>query len=163
MAAYFFDSSALVKRYVNETGSGWVQTITDASTGHEVYIARITTVEVIAALVRRARSGSIDTLTAAAAIAQFKTDAAADYRIIELTVELTGHAIATTERHGLRGYDAVQLATALEINDRLRAQLLVLGLPINTYPCFIVSSDLTSTSQRVQKGWPSRTQTHTHE
>jgi predicted nucleic acid-binding protein len=152
MAAYFFDSSALVKRYVNETGSGWVQTITDAAMGHEVYIARITTVEVIAAFVRRARSGSIDALTAAAATAQFKTDAAADYRIIELTGELAGHAIAATERHGLRGYDAVQLATALEINDRLRAQLLALGLPINTYPCFIVTSDIDLNIAAVAEG-----------
>jgi hypothetical protein len=25
MAGYFFDTSALVKRHVNETGSGWVK------------------------------------------------------------------------------------------------------------------------------------------
>ena len=28
VAAYFLDSSALVKRYVNEIGSAWIQAIT---------------------------------------------------------------------------------------------------------------------------------------
>jgi predicted nucleic acid-binding protein len=151
MAAYFFDS-ALVKRYVNETGSDWGQAITAAAMGHEIYVARITTVEVIAALVRRARAGNMDAVAAAAAIAQFKADTAADYRIIELTTGLAQSAIAATERHGLRGYDAVQLATALEINDRLRAQLLALGLPLNAFPCFVVSADVELNTAAIAEG-----------
>ena len=50
MAVYFFDSSALIKRYINETGTAWVQSLTDAASGHEIYIARVTTVEVVAAV-----------------------------------------------------------------------------------------------------------------
>ena len=55
MAGYFVDSSALVKRYVNETGSVWLSGLVAPSAGNDIYIARITTVEVIAALTRRAR------------------------------------------------------------------------------------------------------------
>ena len=33
MAVYFFDSSALVKRYAQETGSAWVEILTDPQAG----------------------------------------------------------------------------------------------------------------------------------
>jgi predicted nucleic acid-binding protein len=45
-AAYFFDSSALVKRYVLETGTAWVRSITRKNASTVVYFAHITAVEV---------------------------------------------------------------------------------------------------------------------
>jgi hypothetical protein len=49
---YFLDSSALVKRYVPEVGTTWIQTLApDAN--NQLYIARITWVEVLSALARR--------------------------------------------------------------------------------------------------------------
>ncbi len=36
--AYFLDSSALVKRYIPETGSAWIQAITDTATGNLLFI-----------------------------------------------------------------------------------------------------------------------------
>ena len=47
MVGYFVDSSALVKRYVNETGSVWLSGLVAPAAGNDIYIARITTVEVI--------------------------------------------------------------------------------------------------------------------
>ncbi len=47
---YFMDSSCLVKRYVNEIGSGWVLSITNPVAGNEIYIVRIIGVEVISAV-----------------------------------------------------------------------------------------------------------------
>ena len=61
MAGYFVDSSALVKRYVQETGSMWLSDLVSPAAGHDIYIARITTVEVIAALIRRARGRTVPT------------------------------------------------------------------------------------------------------
>ena len=55
MAVYFFDSSALVKRHVDETGSTWVHSLTRAKAGHTLYIARITAVEITSAITRRQR------------------------------------------------------------------------------------------------------------
>ncbi len=41
MAIYFFDSRALAKRYVTETGTVWVQALTDLTAAdHEIYVAR---------------------------------------------------------------------------------------------------------------------------
>ncbi|WP_244918150.1 type II toxin-antitoxin system VapC family toxin [Nostoc linckia] len=59
MARYFIDSSALVKRYISETGSAWVLGLFDPTLNNEVFIAAITGVEIIAAITRRSRSGSI--------------------------------------------------------------------------------------------------------
>ncbi|MBI3740954.1 MAG: type II toxin-antitoxin system VapC family toxin [Chloroflexi bacterium] len=59
MPVFFMDTSAIVKRYLNETGSEWVrQTCTehDAETGeqlHTILIAEIAYVEVAAAIAKR--------------------------------------------------------------------------------------------------------------
>jgi hypothetical protein len=116
MAVYYVDSSGLVKRYITEVGSAWVVKIAAPIAGNEVYIARITGVEVVSALVRRARGGTIDPGDANQAIATFKNDLQNEYQIVEVTEPLVNRAIALAETHGLRGYDAVQLAAACEVN-----------------------------------------------
>jgi predicted nucleic acid-binding protein len=57
--AYFIDSSALVKRYVAETGTAWIQEITAPFSGNQLIIARITWVEVFSALARRQREDGL--------------------------------------------------------------------------------------------------------
>ena len=42
MANYFFETSALVKRHVNETGSPWVKSLVRAKAGHRIYINETT-------------------------------------------------------------------------------------------------------------------------
>jgi uncharacterized protein len=50
--AYFFDSSAIVKRYLSENGSDWVAAIADRTSSVRIYMAAITGVEVVAAITR---------------------------------------------------------------------------------------------------------------
>jgi predicted nucleic acid-binding protein len=59
MATFFFDTSALVKRHVHEPDSGWVRSLTRAKAAHTLLLARITAVEVFAAITRRQRGGSL--------------------------------------------------------------------------------------------------------
>lgn len=59
MNVYYLDSSALVKRYVTETGSPWLRAQLSASVRNPVVIARITWVEVLTALARRQREGTL--------------------------------------------------------------------------------------------------------
>jgi hypothetical protein len=54
------DSSALVKRYVQEIGSRWFRREVDR---HTMVIAQITVVEVHAALALRYRTGTISVIT----------------------------------------------------------------------------------------------------
>lgn len=69
MAAYLFDSSAVVKRYVVETGTAWVSSIADLASGNRIYLARITFVEVISAITRKTRGSGLSTIGAPKAIA----------------------------------------------------------------------------------------------
>ena len=125
MAQYYLDSSALVKRYVAERGTPWISHVCDAAAGHTLYTVRISGAELVAALFRRARAGSLSVLDAQTEAAQFKADLPYDYEIVEVTEALVNTAMTLAERHGLRGYDAVQLAAAL----KLQAALTASGLP----------------------------------
>jgi predicted nucleic acid-binding protein len=74
MAVYFLDSSALVKRYIRETGTDWVASLFSPDFGNDCFVAAIAGVEIIAAITRRARSGSLKAADATLVCAQFKQD-----------------------------------------------------------------------------------------
>lgn len=146
MAIYFFDSSGLVKRYVAETGTAWVQGITDPAAGHQIYIAQITGVEVIAAINRRVSltgPAHIPRADADKAIAEFRLDYADQYSAIEITDQIITAAMAFAETHVLRAYDAVQLAAAVAINNQLVAENAALGTAAPIGPVLtLISSDI---------------------
>src|SRR5260370_3771360 len=134
MASNFFDSSALAKPYVTENGTGWVQSLTDPVAGHGIYAARITLVELVSAITRRQRSGSLTPADAASALNDLQTDFASAYWIIEVTAGLIAQAAIVAEKHALRAYDSVQLAAAMQAN----AAYVAAGLPSLT----LISADL---------------------
>ena len=134
MAAYFFDGSAIVKRYVYETGTLRVQSIAGSAAHNRIYLATITTVEVVSAITRRARGGGLSVTDAAAAVAAFYNHLVTGYFEIEVTYAVIARARRLAQVHALRGYDAVQLAAALEAN----ARLLNRGLP----PLTSISADM---------------------
>ena len=125
MAAYFLDSSAVMKRYVQETGTVWVRALTASGTGNFFYLARITDVEVTAALARRRGQPGLSVVQAVAALRQFRRDFGQDYRVVEITIALLQRAAQLADTHALRGYDAVQLAVALDVHARDQALVLV--------------------------------------
>lgn len=131
MAIYFFDSSALVKRYVVETGTAWVCALTDPVSGNAIYVARLTEVETVAAVTRRARRGDISQSDAADIIFDVKYDFAGEYRVISIADMLVAVAVSMAEKHGLRAYDAVQLSVASRVN----AECLAMNLPPLIFVC----------------------------
>jgi uncharacterized protein len=58
MALSFFDSRALVKRYVHESGSVWVRKTTASTSGHLIHLSMLTTAEIASAFARRQREGN---------------------------------------------------------------------------------------------------------
>jgi predicted nucleic acid-binding protein len=58
-ATYYFDSIALVKRYVTEAGTGWIRSLIAPAGSSLSLISRLTIVEVRSALVRRKRERAI--------------------------------------------------------------------------------------------------------
>lgn len=131
--AYYLDTSALVKRYAQETGTAWVIDLTDPANGHDIYLVRIAGPEMIAALFRKVRTQEITQVDAVRAAANFKTDFRTQYQIAEVTTSLTDRAMQLAEKHGLRGYDAVHLATAVELQT-VRTEM---ELP----PLYFISAD----------------------
>jgi predicted nucleic acid-binding protein len=116
MAALYSDACALAKRYIMETGSGWLRNLVNPATGNEVYTIRLTAAELIAAITRRERGGTLSATEATRARADFRHDLATGYFLLEATETLVNTAMRLAETHGLRGYDAVQLAAGLELN-----------------------------------------------
>jgi uncharacterized protein len=116
VASYFLDTSTVLKRYVQETGTAWVQALAAPSARHSLFVVRITLAESVAAITRRERGGSITPQDAATAVADFQLDFARQYRVVEVSAGLVAQAATLARQHALRGYDAVQLAAVLEIH-----------------------------------------------
>lgn len=146
MADFYFDSSALVKRYVVETGSARVSELLDLASGNEVIIVAVTPVEMIAAIARRVRGGTMTLEDATTAFNLIRSDVQTSYQVVELTEAVIARAMRLAERHALRGYGAVQLAGALEVN----ALLLDSDLP----PITFVSTDAELNGVAVAEGLP---------
>ncbi|MEK9148439.1 MAG: type II toxin-antitoxin system VapC family toxin [Candidatus Desantisbacteria bacterium] len=116
MNIYYFDSSAIIKRYMEEAGSKWVNSITSPAKGNLINIAQIGMVEVSAAFSRKVREGIISELERDNILGIFIKDCKEQYQIIEIGDRIIESAINLTCTKPLRGYDAIQLATASVIN-----------------------------------------------
>lgn len=130
VGAYFLDTSAVVKRYVSESGTGWINDLCDPDAGNSLHIARITAVEVVAALSRRHRKGDIDRDSFDALVARFQLDFRTQYKVVEIGPALVDEAMRFAKAHSLRGYDAVQLAAFSSVHATLSKQKLPLPVLI---------------------------------
>ncbi len=133
MSVIFTDSSAVIKRYVREVGSQWVRDIFTTLPANQVYIASITSVEVVSAITRRGRGDARSQRIASSACTLFLADYTTDYQTVEVSALLLDQAVHLAQLYGLRGYDAVQLAASMEVNQFC----LMLSLP----PVIFVSAD----------------------
>lgn len=113
MPAYFFDSSAIVKFYVAESGTPWVRAFTD-SEDNIIQVSGLAKVETVSALTRRLRRSDITQAEFNDACDDLLQDFATQYRIVALTEAIIEDAATLAQKHGLRAYDAVQLAVALD-------------------------------------------------
>lgn len=124
MPAYYADSSVLVKRHLPELGSQWVLALTEPSAQHQITTARLSLVEAISAFNRRVREGSLAAADYPGVRDDFLTRCRQVYHLVPITNALLNRTRALLERHPLRAYDALHLASALIANDQaLEAEL----------------------------------------
>lgn len=124
MAAYFFDSSAIVKRFAKEKGTNFVLGLMRPSAKNLIYAARITEVEVCAALSRRRKGKMLTASYATKAIARWRRVFDRNIFQVKLTDTVFREAVRLADIHALRGYDSIHLACALLTNqDRLARNL----------------------------------------
>ena len=119
MSIFYLDTSALVKRHIAEIGSTWTNALLDPAAAHTIIIAEITQVEAAAAIAARHRaSGGISRQERDDAVDLLAVHCTTEYRLVGTNPAILDRAVYLTQTHRLRGYDAVQLATALVANDQ---------------------------------------------
>jgi len=116
----YLDTSALIKRYVNETGSTdvreWIRSADDKA------ITLITRAEMSAGINRLLRMKLLSQKDFGDALEEFRSDWV-DYHRLPISETLVARADALACEHVLRGYDAIHLAAALTWQE-------LLGLPV---------------------------------
>ena len=117
MSAFYLESSALVKRYSSERGSKFIIKLMQPSVGSRLYSVKITEVEVCAALTRKRKGLTMTAVGATKSISRFRRNFAVRFVKSDISDSILNEAIRLTDLYTLRGYDAVQLAAALEANN----------------------------------------------
>ena len=74
MGGYFCDSSAIAKRYISESGTGWIISLMRPAAKNEIAVAQITGVEVVSAISRRRHGNFLTASKADKAIHRFLRD-----------------------------------------------------------------------------------------
>jgi predicted nucleic acid-binding protein len=115
----YLDTSALLKRYVQEVGTTWLAVQCDPTMRNPLVTALITKVEAAAGLAGKFRHGGLSQAEYLKIEQDLLYDFTRVYRLIEIRRPLIDLAVVLARRQKLRGYDAVQLATALTLNDVL--------------------------------------------
>jgi uncharacterized protein len=111
---HYLDTSALVKRYVDEPGSASVRPLFRSK---NVATARVAYAEIAATMARLYRQEAIDELARDSICARLDADFAA-LTVVEIRVPLMRRVPEIVARRPLRGYDAVHLVAALALRDR---------------------------------------------
>ena len=114
----FADSSALVKLYVPESGHAAIRAM-----AKPLVISSLARVEVPAALWGKSRTGELSAADAAVLVSAFEFDFHGDkveesiFAVVAVDEAIVVSAARHAARHGLRAYDAVQLASAVAARD----------------------------------------------
>ena len=118
----YLDASALVKRYVAEPGS---IAVADAITQADVVgTSLISRAETVAALAKAVRVGILTKEDAYGAVLLFRSEWPIFVRV-QATETLLVRADTLAWELGLRGYDAVQLASALIWQESMEQQIVL--------------------------------------
>jgi len=113
MAFYFFDTSALVKRYHQETGSDQVNVIFD-DPDNILVISELALVELASALQRKRNRGEITMQALNDTLALFTHEVLSDIIVTGFRSGFIQQARELVLQHGLRTLDALQLTSVLE-------------------------------------------------
>ncbi len=117
---YYCDSSAVVKIYLEETGTAFMRNLRRNAPIGDIVINVIGGPEVMAAMQRRLRTGDLTPDTLADASKDFSRDFGEFFGRIPVATPIINLAMQLIEKYPLRGYDSVQLATAVALQNFLR-------------------------------------------
>jgi predicted nucleic acid-binding protein len=110
LSLYYLETSALVKLYVHEEGTGMLLNLAADETGNRFAILSLAQVELRAAIRRRQRMGQISAAAADALLDSFRQHSEQQFLVQPFSESLVDVAFALLDGYALRAYDAMQLA-----------------------------------------------------
>ncbi len=117
----YLDSSALIKHYVQEAGSGGIKARIEAEQGaSQVFTSVLTYAEVQRVLARKKRDKELRAREFTRARKKFDADWLFGLTSIELRSDVLVYIKSLVERFALKALDIVQLASALWVRDSAR-------------------------------------------
>ena len=123
MENVYLDTSALIKRYIEENGTERVLELTEDSAGAQIIILDITHLEARSALRRRQREGDISEADAHGILDQIEADVSSSFLIQPSTSAVIEDGARLIDRHALKVYDALQLAGCLVTREQVPGPL----------------------------------------
>jgi predicted nucleic acid-binding protein len=102
-----------VKRYVAETGR---QEVLAAFRKRPVAVCRMSEAEIVSALARRSREGSVDPRVLERTVRAVRSDFLS-FLVVEVTSAVVDRSVGLLLRYPLRAADSLQLAAALELRE----------------------------------------------
>lgn len=117
---FFFDTSALIKRYLHEKGSARVRRLLQTG-GSIFYQTFLTPVEMCSAFYRQHRGGQISIEELSLLLRSYGVHSHSEYLLVPYSESLADQAAALISRYPLRALDAIQLAGALKLRSGLSA------------------------------------------
>ncbi len=121
MTTYYLDTSAVVKYYVTEPGSVWIRQLVDEQ-DNVLVSAEIVITEVSAALAVITRIGRASRRQRDELWGKFKQDLLTQYALLPTHRAIINRAAELCQRHPLRGFDAIHLASGLYLRETLTQQ-----------------------------------------
>lgn len=112
----YLDTSSFVKLYVEETGSGKIREIVGGAT--VVSTSRVAYAEARAAFARKRREDGFSISTLRKIVEDLNRDWES-YFVLEVTDGLIRYAGELAEKHLLRGFDSIHLASALNLKSKI--------------------------------------------
>ncbi len=115
----YFDTSALAKKYIKETGSDKVIKIV---AGEVVATSKLTYPEMISTMVRRSKAGDISSKELSELIGIFEDDYNY-FALIDFSDEMLSLVKEILKRHFLKAADGIHLASALWLKNLINEKV----------------------------------------
>ena len=124
MENFYFDTSALIKLYIEEEGSDQVIDLVECLEDGRVVILDVTLLESRSGIRRREREGDISGTDANRILKQIEEDGATLYLVQPMSPAVVEEAARLIDTYPLRTYDALQLAGCLAARPSVPASLI---------------------------------------
>ena len=115
----YLDTSSLVKLYVDETGSDRIREISRQAS--VISTSKVAYAEARSAFARKQKEGGFSHRTLRRIVEDFNRDWES-YFVIEITDGLIRSAGDLAEKHLLRGFDSIHLASAIQLKNKTRSE-----------------------------------------